>query len=148
MEEFINMSEQTEETELPQLPAEVQVVDIQFRPGQKIYYFSPAGGTYQAGDHVIIDTARGPEYGICTGGNHMIPSSDVGSPLRSVLRIATAHDEKGASENQAKEKKAYEVCLQKIAEHNLDMHLVSAECAFDGSKILFFFTADELVDFR
>ena len=148
MEEIINMSEQTEVTELPQLPAEVQVVDIQFRPGQKIYYFDPASIECKAGDHVIIDTARGPEYGTCVAGIHTISSKDVVAPLRCVLRIATAHDEKVAADNQAKEKKAYEVCLQKIAEHNLDMQLVSAECAFDGSKILFFFTADERVDFR
>ena len=148
MEELINMSQQTEETELPQLPAEVQVVDIQFRPGQKIYFFDPAGIDCKAGDHVIIDTARGPEYGTCVAGIHTISSKDVVAPLRCVLRIATAHDEKVAVENQAKEKKAYEICLQKIAEHNLDMQLVSAECAFDGSKILFFFTADERVDFR
>ena len=126
----------------------VEVVDIQFRPGQKIYYFDPAGITCQAGDHVIIDTARGAEYGTCVGGNHTIPAKDVVAPLRPVLRIATAHDEKIASENHAKEKRAYEVCLQKIAEHGLDMQLVSAEVAFDGSKILFFFTADERVDFR
>ena len=126
----------------------VEVVDIQFRPGQKIYYFDPAGITCQAGDHVIIDTARGAEYGTCVGGNHTIPAKDVVAPLRPVLRIATAHDEKIAAENHAKEKLAYEVCLQKIAEHGLDMQLVSAEVAFDGSKILFFFTADERVDFR
>ena len=126
----------------------VEVVDIQFRPGQKIYYFDPAGITCQAGDHVIIDTARGAEYGTCVGSNHTIPAKDVVAPLRPVLRIATAHDEKIASENHAKEKRAYEVCLQKIAEHGLDMQLVSAEVAFDGSKILFFFTADERVDFR
>ena len=139
MEEIINM---------PELPAQVQVVDIQFRPGQKIYYFDPASIDCKAGDHVIIDTARGPEFGTCVGSVHTIPSKDVVSPLRCVLRIATAQDEKTAAENHAKEKKAYEVCLQKIAEHNLDMQLVSAECAFDGSKLLFFFTADERVDFR
>ena len=132
----------------PELPAEVQVVDIQFRPGQKIYYFDPAGIDCKAGDHVIIDTARGAEYGTCTSGVHIISSKDVVAPLRCVLRIATAQDEKTAAENHAKEKKAYDICLQKIAEHNLDMQLVSAECAFDGSKILFFFTADERVDFR
>ena len=132
----------------PELPAEVQVVDIQFRPGQKIYYFDPAGIDCKAGDHVIIDTARGAEYGTCTSGVHTIPSKDVVAPLRCVLRIATAQDEKTAAENHAREKKAYDICLQKIAEHNLDMQLVSAECAFDGSKILFFFTADERVDFR
>ena len=139
MEENINM---------PELPENVQVVDIQFRPGQKIYYFDPAGIDCKAGDHVIIDTARGPEFGTCVGGVHTISSKDVVAPLRCVLRIATAQDEKTAAENQTREKKAYEICLQKIAEHGLDMQLVSAECAFDGSKLLFFFTADERVDFR
>ena len=132
----------------PELPAQVQVVDIQFRPGQKIYYFDPAGIPCKPGDHVIIDTARGPEFGTCTAGIHTISSKDVVAPLRPVLRIATPHDEKIAADNHAKEKKAYDICMQKIAEHNLDMQLVSAECAFDGNKILFFFTADERVDFR
>ena len=126
----------------------VEVVDIQFRPGQKIYFFSPDGEVYQPGDHVIIDTARGAEFGYCTGGNHRIPEKDVVSPLRNVLRRANAQDEKVHAENQAKEKRAFEVCLHKIEEHKLDMQLVSAECAFDGSKILFYFTADERVDFR
>ena len=126
----------------------VQVVDIQFRPGQKVYYFDPAGLTLRAGDHVIIDTARGAEYGIVTGGNHYIPEKDVVPPLRCVLRIANAQDEKTVEANREKEQNAYEVCQQKIAEQELDMQLVSAECAFDGSKLLFFFTADERVDFR
>jgi cell fate regulator YaaT (PSP1 superfamily) len=132
------------------VPAEstVTVVDIQFRPGQKVYYFDPAGLTCKAGDPVIIDTARGPEYGTCTAGNHTIPQKDVVAPLRPVLRLANAQDRKIATENQAKEKRAFEVCMQKIQEHQLDMQLVSAEYAFDGSKILFFFTADERVDFR
>ena len=126
----------------------VRVVDIQFRPGQKVYYFDPAGLELRQGDHVIIDTARGPEFGICASGVHSISQAEVVSPLRSVLRIATAQDEKVMAENRAKEKKAHEVCLEKIAEQGLDMQLVSAECAFDGSKIIFFFTADERVDFR
>ena len=130
------------------LPVEVEVVDIQFRPGQKIYYFDPDGVSYEVGDHVIIDTARGEEFGICAGGNHMISSRDVVAPLRKVLRRANAQDEKTIAENRAREKRAYEVCLQKIGEHSLDMQLVSAEVAFDGSKILFYFTADERVDFR
>ena len=125
-----------------------EVVDIQFRPGQKIYYFDPNGIACKQGDHVIIDTARGPEYGICASGNHHIPMKDVVAPLRCVLRIATAHDEKVVEENRAKDRRAYELCTQKIREQQLDMQLVSAECAFDGSKILFFFTADERVDFR
>ena len=123
-------------------------MDIQFRPGQKIYYFDPDGKTFQTGDHVIIDTARGAEYGTCAGGNHRIAQKDVVAPLRKVLRKATAQDERVAADNRAKEKKAYDICTEKIAEHGLDMQLVSAEVAFDGSKILFYFTADERVDFR
>ena len=137
-----------EQTNLPQEPESFEVVDIQFRPGQKIYFFDPAGHTLRPGDHVIIDTARGPEYGICAGGNHTVKRKDIVVPLRPVVRLATEQDKKTAAENQAKEKKAYEVCMQKIAEQALDMQLVSAECAFDGSRILFFFTADERVDFR
>ncbi len=126
----------------------VEVVDIQFRPGQKVYYFAPGGLQIKAGEAVIIDTARGPEYGLCAGGNHTIPEKDIVAPLRSVLRRANAQDEKVIAENRAKEQKAFEVCMQKITELQLDMQLVSAEAAFDGSKILFFFTADERVDFR
>ena len=137
-----------ENEQRPAPDATVQVVDIQFRPGQKVYYFDPAGIHCKTGDHVIIDTARGPEYGYCTAGNHNIRGSDVVAPLRSVIRIATEADEKIAAENQAKEQKAFEFCLTEIRQQGLDMQLVSAECAFDGSKILFFFTADDRVDFR
>ncbi len=139
MEEIINT---------PAPEEKVEVVDIQFRPGQKIYYFAPGEFTCNPGDHVIIDTARGPEFGVCAGGNHHILQKDVVSPLRSVLRLANEQDEKILAENRAKEKKAHDVCLQRIGELGLDMQLVSAEVAFDGSKILFFFTADERVDFR
>ena len=133
---------------VPEVDSTVEVVDIQFRQGQKIYYFDPAGHVCKTGDHVIIDTARGPEYGLVAGGNHRIPEKDVVPPLRCVLRIANAEDEKIVARNRAEERRAFEVCLQKIADHGLDMQLVSAEYAFDGSKILFFFTADERVDFR
>ena len=143
MEEILEY--QTPEQEKP---AMVEVVDIQFRPGQKVYYFAPNGKFVKPGDHLIIETARGPEYGIAAAGNHMIPEKDVVAPLRGVIRFATEADEKLLLEIRAKEKKAYNVCQQKIAEHKLDMQLVSAEYAFDGSKILFFFTADERVDFR
>ena len=136
------------EDEIKTVPETAEVVDIQFRPGQKVYYFDPAGHTCKQGDHVIIDTARGPEYGICAAGNHRIPMKDVVAPLRCVLRLATAEDEKTVARNRAEEKRAFDICMQKIAEHRLDMQLVSAEFAFDGSKILFFFTADERVDFR
>ena len=138
----------TQAEPLQEEPQAVEVVDVQFRPGQKVYFFDPAGNHYQTGDHLIIETARGPEYGICAGGNHTIRAKDVVAPLRCVLRLATEADERTVAENRAKEKRAFEVCLQKIEDHKLDMQLVSAEYAFDGSKILFFFTADERVDFR
>ena len=104
----------------------VEVVDIQFRPGQKVYYFDPAGQQLSAGDHVIIDTARGAEYGYCTAGNHKIPPTDVVAPLRPVLRLATEQDEKIAQQNKEKEEKAMAFCLEKVAELSLDMQLVSA----------------------
>ena len=136
------------EKEINTAPEQVSVVDIQFRPGQKVYFFDPAGLELQAGDHVIMDTARGEEYGICTSGVHGVPVSEVVAPLRSVLRRATQADERTVEENRAKEKKAFEVCHKKINDMGLDMQLVSVECAFDGSKLLFFFTAEERVDFR
>ena len=127
---------------------QVQVVDIQFRPGQKVYFFDPTDKTYQAGDHVIIDTARGPEYGICTAGNHMVSAKNVVAPLRPVLRLATSQDERTVETNRAKEKQAFQVCLEQIRQQGLEMQLTGVECAFDGSKLMFFFTADERVDFR
>ena len=145
MEDEIIIPEQEENSAIPQM---VEVVDIQFRPGQKIYFFDPDGVEFAAGDHVIIDTARGDEFGFVTGGNHRISQKDVVAPLRKVIRKATAQDEKVNAENRVKEARAHEVCLQKIEAHGLDMQLVSAEYAFDGSKILFYFTADERVDFR
>ena len=126
----------------------VEVVDIQFRPGQKVYFFDPNGFTLSSGDDVIIDTARGAEFGTCTASPHKIPMKDVVAPLRKVLRKATAQDQKVIRDNRAKEQHAYQVCQQKIAAHGLDMQLVGAECTFDGSKLLFYFTADERVDFR
>ena len=126
----------------------VDVVDVQFRAGSKVYYFDPAEFDVPTGAHVIIETARGPEYGICTAGNHQVPFRDIVPPLRKVMRLATENDERTLTANRAKEKRAYEICQQKIQEHKLEMQLVSAEYAFDGSKILFFFTADDRVDFR
>lgn len=130
------------------LPETLEVVDIQFRPGQKVYYFDPNGMQFAPGDPVIMDTARGPEFGTCAGANHTVRRKEIVTPLRKILRRASQQDLKIVADNRAREKRAYDVCMQKIAEHGLDMQLVSAECAFDGSKILFYFTADERVDFR
>ena len=131
-----------------QTKPQVRVVDIQFRPGQKVYFFDPGNLALSQGDHVIIDTARGAEFGICASGIHAITEKEVVAPLRRVLRKTTPQDERIVAENRAREAKAQSVCIQKIQAHGLDMQLVSAECAFDGSKILFYFTADERVDFR
>ena len=120
MEEVIEAAPERQE------PEYVEVVDVQFRPGQKVYYFDPAGMEIRQYDHLIIDTARGPEYGICSGGNHKIPAKDVVAPLRPCLRFATEADERQMIEMRNKEKKAYQVCLQKIADHQLDMQLVTA----------------------
>ena len=137
-----------EPLEKAEQPKRVEVVDVRFRNNAKNYYFDPNGLTLKTGDHVIIETARGDEYGLCAAGNHSVPAGEVVAPLRKVQRLATAQDEKINADNQAKEKKAFDVCMKKIEDHKLDMQLVSAECAFDGSKILFFFTAEGRVDFR
>ena len=137
-----------EPLEKPEQPKRVEVVDVRFRNNAKNYYFDPNGLTLKTGDHVIIETARGDEYGLCAAGNHSVLAGEVVAPLRKVQRLATAQDEKINADNQAKEKKAFDVCMKKIEDHKLDMQLVSAECAFDGSKILFFFTAEGRVDFR
>ncbi len=126
----------------------VEVVDIRFRNNAKSYYFDPDGLTLTPGSCVIIDTARGDEFGVCSAGNHIVRSSELVMPLRKVIRPATEQDERTNRENEEKERRAYDICLQKIRDHGLDMQLVSAECAFDGSKILFFFTAEGRVDFR
>ena len=109
------------EEQITNAPEYVEVVDIQFRPGQKIYFFDPAGLKCKPGDHVVIDTARGAEFGYCTAGNHNIPMRDVVAPLRPVIRIANEQDEKIAAENLEKEQKAYDACLNLIAEQALDM---------------------------
>ena len=124
------------------------VCDIQFRDATKVYFFDPGKLEVHTGGEVIIETARGPEFGRCTRGNHTVSAQEVVAPLRPVLRLATEQDKKINAENRQKEKHAYEVCLKKIADCGLDMQLVSTEYAFDGSKILFFFTADGRVDFR
>jgi len=149
MEEF-EVKTPEEESELGSIRSDATytVVDIRFRSGGKTYFFDPGQLELAAGDDVIIDTARGPEFGTCASGCHTVSGRDIVAPLRCVLRKATPADQKVAAENREKEKRAFTVCQQKIQEHNLDMQLVSAECAFDGSKILFFFTADGRVDFR
>jgi len=126
----------------------VTVCDIQFRNNAKVYFFDPGKLDVRMGDEVIIDTSRGLELGQCVRGNHAVTDREIVAPLRPVLRIANEQDLKIDAENRVKEKRAFEICQQKIEELKLDMQLVSTEYAFDSSKILFFFTADGRVDFR
>ena len=142
------IQEQSPETAESTEKSPVTVCDIQFRTGTKTYFFDPGKLAVQSGDDVIIDTSRGAEFGRCIRGNHEVKPNEVVAPLRPVIRLATAQDKRTDADNRQREKRAFEICHQKIAELGLEMQLVSAEYAFDGSKILFFFTADGRVDFR
>ena len=113
----------------------VFVCDVQFRPGSKIYFFDPGPLNLKNGDHVILDTTRGAEYGYCVIGNHRIARRELVQPLRRVLRAATPVDERIRSENEKREKEAFAFCQRKVEELGLDMQLVSAECAFDGTHL-------------
>ena len=124
------------------------VVSVRFRSGCKTYFFDPRELTVETGQDIIVETAQGPEFAQCSQGNHEVPDQQVVQPLRAVLRIATDNDRHTAAYNRGREKEAFEICQKKIAQHKLEMKLVRVECSFDGSKILFFFTADGRVDFR
>ena len=124
------------------------VISVRFRSGCKTYYFDPKDLTVEAGQDVIVETAQGPEFAQCCEGNHAVPDEQVVPPLRAVLRIATDNDRHTAAYNRSREKDAFDICQKKILQHKLEMKLVRVECSFDGSKILFFFTADGRVDFR
>ena len=126
----------------------VKVIDVRFKSGGKAYYFDPGELDISAGIDVIVETSRGAEYGSCTAGCHSISSAASVSPLRPVIRIATQQDKDTLAQYRAKEADAVRICEEKIAKHGLDMKLISAEYAFDGSKILFLFTSDGRVDFR
>lgn len=126
----------------------VEIIGIRFRASGKTYYFDPQGITAEKGQFAIVETARGPEFGDVCIGNTRIRATDVVSPLRPVVRIATEQDITKNAENRKKEQDALVICREKIAAHRLEMKLVDAQYAFDGSKLLFYFTADGRVDFR
>ncbi len=126
----------------------VKVVGVRFRTAGKIYYFDPKDFPIKKGDHVIVETARGVEYGTVVGGVKEVTDDEVMQPLKPVLRIATPKDDKQEESNREKEKEALKVCLEKIQKHNLEMKLIDAEYTFDNNKVLFYFTADGRVDFR
>ena len=125
-----------------------EVISVRFRNGCKEYYFDPKGLTVPTDTDVIVETAQGPEFARCSQGNHQVEDGAVVRPLRGLIRIATDNDRHTAAYNRGREKEAFEVCKKKIQQHKLEMKLVRVECSFDGSKILFFFTADGRVDFR
>lgn len=136
---------------IPELPAPVptiEVIGVRFKSGGKIYYFDPDGMRFLRNDSVIVDTARGMEFGTVELQNRMVTEREVVLPLRKVVRRATDEDVAKADENRRRAEEALDVCAKKIVEHGLDMKLVDVEYAFDNSKLLFYFTADGRVDFR
>lgn len=125
-----------------------KVVGVRFRNAGKVYYFDPAKLNIEAGDHVIVETARGVEMGNVILSPREVEDDKVVSPLKTVIRIATEEDEKTVEKNREKEKEAFQICLEKIEKHGLEMKLVEAEYTFDNNKLLFYFTADGRIDFR
>lgn len=125
-----------------------KVVGVRFRNVGKIYYFNPKNYNVKVGDHVIVETARGVEYGRVVLEPRSVKEDEVVHPLKEVLRVATKEDEDHEAENRQKEKEAFKICKKKIREHELDMKLIDAEYTFDNNKVLFYFTADGRIDFR
>lgn len=126
----------------------VKVIGVRFRTAGKIYFFDPGRLNIKKGDHVIVETARGIEYGTVVGGIREVEDEKVIQPLKPVLRIATQKDNEQEAANKEKEKDAFKICLEKIQKHSLDMKLIDAEYTFDNNKVLFYFTADGRIDFR
>ncbi len=125
-----------------------KVIGVRFRQAGKIYFFSPGKLQIKKGDKVIVETARGVEFGTVVSGAREVEDSTITQPLKPVLRVATDEDKRNEEKNRQKEKEAFELCLEKIRKHELDMKLINAEYTFDGNKILFYFTADGRIDFR
>lgn len=125
-----------------------EVVSIKFKTDGRAYFFDPAGMNPKIGEIVVVETARGIECGTVFEAAKDVPDEQIVKPLKKVLRIATEADKRKLEENKKKAEEAFKVCEAKVLEHNLDMKLVEVEYAFDGSKILFYFTSDGRVDFR
>ena len=126
----------------------VTVIGVRFKEAGKIYYFDPGDLSITTSDHVIVETARGVEYGSVVVGLKEVDDSEVVPPLKKVIRIATTDDDDRVAENAFREKEAFAICLEKIEQHTLPMKLIDVEYTFDNSKVIFFFTADGRVDFR
>ena len=130
------------------MPEEVEIVGVRFKDAGKVYYFAPGDAVLKEGDCVIVETARGTEYGFIASGNQMVPHSKIVPPLRPIVRIATDADRERYETNKKLEAEAFAICQQKIRDHGLDMKLIEAEYTFDNSKLLFYFSAEVRVDFR
>jgi len=130
------------------LPEYTEIVGVRFKEAGKVYFFSPGNVKLETGDTVIVETSRGIEYGFVSAGNKTVPTSEIVPPLRPILRRATTDDVERYESNLKLEKQAFEVCQEKIREHNLEMKLIEAEYTFDNSKLLFYFSAEVRVDFR
>ncbi len=126
----------------------IKVIGVRFRKAGKVYFFDPAGMEIKTGDHVIVETARGIEFGHVVLGNREVEDKKVVQPLKPVIRMATRADEEVERKNKEKEKEAFKICLEKIKKHDLQMKLIDAEYTFDNNKVLFYFTADGRIDFR
>ncbi len=125
-----------------------KVIGVRFRKAGKIYFFSPGKLEIKRGDQVIVETARGVEFGNVVSGPKEVEDDDITLPLKSVIRVATDEDRKTEEKNRKKEKEAFDICLEKIHKHGLEMKLIDAEYTFDNNKVLFYFTADGRIDFR
>lgn len=124
------------------------VIGVRFRRAGKIYFFDPGDEEVKPGDHVIVETARGVEYGSVAFGRKEMEDSDVPVPVKPIIRLATPEDDEQERENREREKQAYDICLEKIKKHFLAMKLIACEYTFDNNKVLFYFTADGRIDFR
>ena len=125
-----------------------KVIGVRFRKAGKIYFFSPGKLEIQRGDQVIVETARGVEFGNVVSGPKEVEDGDITQPLKSVIRVATDEDRKTEEKNRKKEREAFDICLEKIHKHGLEMKLIDAEYTIDNNKVLFYFTADGRIDFR
>ncbi|MBO7289724.1 MAG: stage 0 sporulation family protein [Clostridia bacterium] len=126
----------------------IEVAGIRFKKVGKIYYFSPDGLKLKSGDHVIVETSRGIEYGTVVIPSKNVTDDEIVPPLKKILRIATPEDDKQIEINKEKEKEAMKLCQEKIQKHNLEMKLIDVEYTFDHNKVLFYFSADGRIDFR
>ena len=129
-------------------PLMTEIIGVRFKDAGKVYFFDPKGFKVKEGDCVIVETARGMEFGFAASANRMVPSSSLVSPLRPVLRIATKDDIDRYTLNKQLEKDAFPICQQKIKEHGLEMKLIETEYTFDNSKLIFYYSAESRVDFR